>query len=258
MGVKKLMIQYLETKGFTITKNVEKKEVSILDITEQEFWDLHKICQPYTMTSVERLYALYKAVDYVLKNNIEGDFVEAGVWRGGCALLMAKMLANRGITNRKIFMYDTYEGMSEPQAIDEDLLSNKADVLLEKQLDNKEGSDSVWCLASLEDVQNNFTKEGVTLQNINFVKGKVEDTIPHTIPTGSIALLRLDTDWYESTKHELQHLYPKLSKNGVLLIDDYGHWKGCRQAVDEYFAANNINLYMNRVDYTCRSFIKTN
>jgi hypothetical protein len=85
--------------------------------------------------------------------------------------------------------------------------------------------------------------------------GKVEDTIPADIPE-KIALLRLDTDWYESTKHELIHLFPRLQKGGVLIIDDYGFWKGARKAVDEYFAENNIQILLNRIDDTGRMAIK--
>ena len=81
---------------------------------------------------------------------------------------------------------------------------------------------------------------------INFVRGKVEDTIPKNMPE-KIALLRLDTDWYESTYHELKYLFPLLSKNGVLIIDDYGHWKGAKKAVDQYFGENNIQIFLKKI-----------
>jgi hypothetical protein len=90
---------------------------------------------------------------------------------------------------------------------------------------------------------------------MHFVKGKVEDTIPASTPD-RIAILRLDTDWYASTRHELEHLYPLLAPGGVLIIDDYGHWEGCRQAVDEYFASRNLQVLLNRVDYTGRIAVK--
>ena len=92
-------------------------------------------------------------------------------------------------------------------------------------------------------------------ERIHFVEGKVEDTIPATLPK-RVALLRLDTDWYESTRHELCHLYPLLSRHGILVIDDYGHWQGARQAVDEYFAAQGQPVYLHRVDYTARLVVK--
>jgi hypothetical protein len=146
-------------------------------------------------------------------------------------------------------MYDTFEGMSEPTEMDLSFRGDKADVLLSKTIDNKETS--VWCYASLEDVKKNLAL--TKYAHIEFVQGKVEDTIPVTIPI-SIALLRLDTDWYESTAHELNYLYPLLTKNGVLIIDDYGHWEGARKAVDEYFVGSN--LLLNRIDYTGRLLIK--
>ena len=90
---------------------------------------------------------------------------------------------------------------------------------------------------------------------VHLVKGRVEETIPEHAPD-SIAFLRLDTDWYESTKHELEHLFPRLSRHGVLIVDDYGHWKGARKAVDEYFAENKIKILLSRVDYTGRVAVK--
>lgn len=93
--------------------------------------------------------------------------------------------------------------------------------------------------------------------NLIYVKGKVEDTLPVNKPAGKIALLRLDTDWYESTKHELNILFPMLVQNGVLIIDDYGHWQGCRKAVDEYIQENKLPLLLNRIDYTGRIAIKS-
>ena len=109
--------------------------------------------------------------------------------------------------------------------------------------------------ASLEDVKKNLTASGYPPERIHYIQGKVEDTIPDTAPT-QICMLRLDTDWYESTRHELAHLYPLLSRHGVLVIDDYGHWQGARQAVDEYFAARPEPVYLHRVDYTARLVVR--
>jgi hypothetical protein len=114
---------------------------------------------------------------------------------------------------------------------------------------------SVWCFSSIEEVKNNIATLNYPTEKVYFVKGKVEDTIPTTIPQ-KIAVLRLDTDWYESTKHELEHLFPLLVSGGVLIIDDYGHWEGARKAVDEYIEKNNLNILLNRIDYTGRIAIK--
>ena len=224
------------------------------DINDVEFWELYDFCKPYTMTSVERMYSLYCSVDYILTNDIEGDFVECGVWRGGSSMLIAKMLASRHISNRRLFLYDTFEGMSNPSAFDVSFTGQDADRLLKDNASNKENS--VWCLADLADVKNNLKSSKFKQSSIKYIKGKVEETLPRYVPNGKIALLRLDTDWYESTKHELNTLYPLLSRNGVLIIDDYGHWGGCRKAVDDYFAQNHIKLLMNRIDYSGRLIIK--
>lgn len=224
-----------------------------VDIQEEEFWDLYDSCKPYTMTSVERMYSLYKAVVYVLDNNIPGAFVECGVWRGGSSMMVAKILTKRSEV-REIVLYDTFEGMSEPGSMDYNLQGSHAEGLMEKGKHDKENS--VWCLADLEDVRNNLISTEYSVNNIRFIKGKVENTIPEFSSETSIALLRLDTDWYESTKHELIHLFPRLSSKGVLIIDDYGHWHGCRKAVDEYFISNNIHMLLQRVDYTGRIGIK--
>lgn len=123
---------------------------------------------------------------------------------------------------------------------DLDFRGKDAATLLQQNTDQKETS--VWCLADLNEVQHNMGMTGYTKENIIYVQGKVEDTIPSTIPAKGIALLRLDTDWYEFTWHELVHLYPMLIENGILIIDDYGHWEGCRKAVDEYFKKENIHM----------------
>lgn len=236
----------------TCFKKVDIRE-QYVDIQEEEFWKIYDLCKPYTMTSVDRLYSLYKSVLYVLDNNIPGSFVECGVWRGGSSMVVAQMLINRNL-ERPIYLFDTFEGMSAPTGNDVNMRGQGADNLLEENKNDKENS--VWCLADEADVRNNLRLTGYDFKNVFFIKGKVEETIPSQSDKGDIALLRLDTDWYESTKHELIHLYPQLVRNGVLIIDDYGHWQGCRKAVDEYFAENNIKLLSQRIDYTGRLLIK--
>jgi hypothetical protein len=114
-----------------------------------------------------------------------------------------------------------------------------------------------WCYASIEDVRQNILSTGYPEEKIYLVKGKVEHTIPKILPE-KLSLLRLDTDWYESTKHELIHLCPQLSPEGILIIDDYGHWQGARKAVDEYFAEQNRKIYLHRIDYTGRIAVGVN
>lgn len=251
--MKELLKTILNKIGYSI-KKIDSSKPPYSDIKNKEFWEIYEVCKPFTMTNIESLYSLYCSVDYVLKNNIKGAFVECGVWRGGSSMLIAQMLKNRNITDRNLYLFDTFEGMSEPTHNDLDIRGVKAATLLRDHENNKE--ESVWCLAELKDVQNNMRLTAFPEENVTFIKGKVEDTIPENLPKENIALLRLDTDWYESTKHELNYLYPQLEQRGVLVIDDYGHWEGCRKAVDEYFQENNIHLLLHRIDYTVRVGIK--
>jgi hypothetical protein len=217
------------------------------------FMRYYQRVKPYTMTSPERLYALYQAVRYTLDNNIPGHFVECGVWKGGSCMLMAMMLAEHGDNNRLIYLYDTFEGMSEPTEKDKQFSGESAEMLLQQA--DKEFQGSIWCYSSLEEVRTNVLSVGLPSERFVLTKGKVEDTIPGVIP-GQVALLRLDTDWYESTRHELIHLYPLLSAKGILIIDDFGHWEGARKAVEEYFSEQGIVPYIHRIDYTGRLVLK--
>lgn len=202
----------------------------------------------YTMTGPHRIAALCDAVDYVEEHQLPGDFVECGVWRGGSAMAMMTTLLNRGKPSRQIHLYDTFEGMSEPTDHDLDHQGNSADMLLKAEADDKCDS-ATWAYCSQADVEANLAQIGYPSERVHLVRGKVEDTLPAAAPQ-SISLLRLDTDWYESTRHEMVHLFPRLCVGGVLIIDDYGHWRGARKAVDEYLAENNIRLFLQKIDYT--------
>lgn len=208
--------------------------------------------RPYTLTTLHRLASTQDAVRYVVKNGVPGSIVECGVWRGGNMAVVSRTLQLLGDMSRELYLYDTFEGMSEPTEHDADYGGNAAAQLLAAE---QKGT-GVWCEAGIEDVTQVMKETGYAMSKVHLVKGKVEDTIPSTIPD-EIALLRLDTDWYESTLHELVHLYPRLKPGGVLIIDDYGHWRGARQAVDEYFEKNGIRSLLNRVDYTCRIMVKS-
>jgi hypothetical protein len=207
---------------------------------------------PYTMTSPERVVSLLRAVEYITRAQIPGDIVECGVWRGGSMMAVARALQRLRDTSRSLFLFDTYEGMSPPTEADRSYRGELADTLLSTQ--PKEGS-WIWAVAQLEGVQGVMERSGYPQERVKFIKGKVEETLPQEAPE-RLALLRLDTDWYESTKHELEHLYPRLSPGGVLIIDDYGHWEGARRAVDEYIAQHRLPLLLQRIDYTGRIAIK--
>ena len=215
--------------------------------------DTYEKVKAYTMTSPERIASLCNAVNYLVKNNIKGDIVECGVWKGGSSMAAIDTLIKAGDTTRAIYLYDTFEGMSEPTGHDRAFTGVPAEELLKSS--KKEDSTSVWCYSALEEVQSNVSEFKYPSAQVHYIKGKVEDSIPQTIP-GKIALLRLDTDWYESTAHELKYLYPLLVPGGVIIIDDYGHWDGARKAVDEYIETQKLQLLLNRIDYTGRIGIK--
>ncbi len=166
-------------------------------------------------------------------------------------MLAALTLIQSGDTERKLFLYDTFAGMPEPAEMDVDYDGNHAACRIGEEY---KSWDAV-ARASVHEVRRNLGETGYPSANLVFTEGRVEQTIPATAPD-RIAILRLDTDWYASTRHELEHLYPLLSPGGVLIIDDYGHWKGCRRAVDEYLQQNSIRMMLHRVDYTGRFGIK--
>ncbi|GAB2985607.1 hypothetical protein GCM10027049_25600 [Mucilaginibacter puniceus] len=240
--------------GYDIVKPDERLVVDGLPADfDKDVVDTYRRVKPYTMTTPERIASLCNAVKYLAANNIEGDFVECGVWRGGSTMAAIDTLLKAGKTDREIYLYDTYEGMSEPTEHDKVFTGTAADELMNTTA--KEDPTSVWCYSAIDEVQKNVGSLNYPAAKVHYVKGKVEDTIPQTIPQ-KIALLRLDTDWYESTAHELKHLYPLLVPGGVIIIDDYGHWEGARKAVDEYIADNKLKLLLNRIDYTGRIGIK--
>ena len=216
------------------------------------FRDVYTACAPYTMTSIERMYALYEAVRHVARIGIAGDVVECGVWRGGSSMLAAETLLALE-EERDIWLYDTFAGMPEPSVRDVDHTGLRAVEVWEDV--KRDTSSNVLALASRDEVESNLARTGFPARSLNFVQGRVEETIPAYAPE-RIAILRLDTDWFESTYHELVHLYPRLATGGVLIIDDYGHWHGAREAVDRYFDEVGNGPLLARIDYTGRMGVK--
>lgn len=160
-------------------------------------------------------------------------------------MIMALVLKKLNTTERKIYLYDTYsQGTVAPTEKDINIYGQPA----KKEWDAaQEGTILGWGQVSLEEVQNNMFSTGYPPEKFIFVKGKVEDIIPTAMPD-KISILRLNTDFYESTYHELLHLFPRLSVNGVIIIDDYGYWKGAKEAVDKYFKENNTKIFLHDID----------
>jgi O-methyltransferase len=198
---------------------------------DDEARQIIRAVRPRTMTAHEKLYALILAVRHVVDHGIDGALLECGVWRGGSMQAVALTLLGRGVSDRDLHLYDTFAGMPEPS--DRDRRHDgepAADVLARTPK-----TSVFWAIAGLDDVRAGMAETGYPADRIHFHPGRVEDTVPDQAPE-RIAILRLDTDWYESTRHELEHLYARVPSGGVVLIDDYGYWEGARQAVDEFLA----------------------
>lgn len=245
--LKDTIIRFLARYGYKIIKTDY-----FPDFAEDDL-DIIQLVKPFTLTPPERIHALIQSVKYVVEHEIPGDIVECGVWRGGSMMTVAKVLANLQCYDRHLYLYDTFAGMVPPEEVDVMYSGDRAADLLEKADINDRSS--IWCRVSLDEVKKNVYSMGYNQENIHFIKGKVEDTIPQMAPE-VISILRLDTDWYRSTLHELTHLFPRLSPGGVIIIDDYGCWQGARLAADEYFSKNQTAMLLNRIDYTARVGVK--
>jgi O-methyltransferase len=233
---------FLEKFGYRISRIPSFVRVPESDVA------VYKSVRKYTMTTRARILELMEATRYVARFNVPGALVECGVWRGGSVMVILQTLMNLGVTNREIYLYDTFEGMTKPSEQDGTEERN-----LYQRFSRADGG-SDWSRSELDEVRKNVLGCGYPEERIHFLKGKVEDTIPAGAPE-QIALLRLDTDWYEPTKHELEHLYPRLAAGGVLILDDYGAWEGCHKATDEYFAKVGRH-YLHRIDEAGRILIK--
>jgi O-methyltransferase len=245
---KKINYDLIKNKPYDVAKNFPE--------TSEYEKELFDICSNYSMTGHDRMFSLMKSLDFIIQNNVDGDFVECGVWKGGNLIMFQKYVEKYNL-NKKIYAYDTFEGMSPPDKIDKtfdgESASLQLDKLEKKNVDRKKNILIADC--SIEEVKNNFEKYS-TKNNLICVKGKVEDTLidKKNLPN-KISILRLDTDWYTSTKKELEILYPLLEKNGILLIDDYGYWQGARKAVDEFFKDKKVTMF--KIDFTGRMIINS-
>jgi len=219
---------------YDITLSRANTEFPDLGIVEKEL--IRKIQHKgLTMTSFESLCVLAASCKYVIKAGIKGDFVETGVWRGGSSILAAKLLTD----NRSIHLFDTFEGMPEPGKEDFRIGEEDASLTQAKWERLKTDSGSHWVRSPINEVKKNFKDFAVEKSRLHFVVGMVEETsVSHPIDT--ISILRIDTDFYSSTKSALCEFWPKLNTRGVLILDDYAHWDGARKAIDEYFQDKSV------------------
>lgn len=231
---------------------------SLLDMNnlDEHTLSIFREVKSISATSLHRVDALVGAIRYLEAGDVPGAFVECGVWRGGSVVAMIRALQSLGSAERDIYLFDTFCGMSQLPGYSEHDISfrgEKADDLFNSPGSEKKAE--YWSV-SLEMVRKTVMSTSYPPDKLHFIQGMVEETLPQRAPH-EIALLRLDTDFYQSTKHEMVHLYPRLVKGGVLLVDDYGHWRGAKKAVDEYLAENNeASILLNRIDYSGRIGVK--
>jgi O-methyltransferase len=207
----------------------------------------------HSMASASRLAAMCDAVEYLVENDIQGAIVECGVWRGGNVMAAALTLLRRGEKTRDLYLFDTFTGMPAPGP--DDVRSPYDGYTPSRRWRRIRSAGRQWVGVPVDRVREAVESTGYPPERVHLVPGMVEDTLPDHAPD-TMALLRLDTDWYSSTKHELEHLYPRLVGGGVLIVDDYGHYEGARRAVDEYLSSSDDPVLLNRIDYTGRIAVK--
>lgn len=193
--------------------------------------------QAHTMIGLKRLNNLQACIAGVLENDVPGDLIETGVWRGGATIFMRAILKTYGITNRTVWVADSFRGLPQP---DEEHYPADSGAIYHTY-------DALRC--SLENVKENFAKYGMLDDQVHFLEGWFKDTLPNA-PIKQLAVMRLDGDMYESTMDALVNLFPKLSVGGFVIIDDF-LLQGCREAVYDFRAANHIANEIKDVDGTC-------
>jgi Macrocin-O-methyltransferase (TylF) len=195
-------------------------------------WPIHA----HTMIGLTRLRNLRNLITQILNEDIPGDFIETGVWRGGACIYMRAVLAAYGVTGRRVWVADSFEGLPPP---------NPANY----PADAGSWLDQIQLLAvSLEEVKENFSKYGMLDEQVVFLKGFFKDTLA-AAPIERIAILRLDGDMYESTIQALDALYQKVSAGGFVIVDDYA-LAGCRKAVEDFRERNAIAKHLHEIDKT--------
>jgi O-methyltransferase len=255
---KRLIRQVFRSQGYDVVRRepltdpsaVRAKPLPDMDDETAATW---AAVHPYTLTSPERIAVLCDLTRYLERARVPGAYVECGVWRGGSVLAMIRTLLSLGVNDREFYLYDTFSGMPSPDSVDVDCYgSSAADQHAWLQRGGPVPEDFAYL--PFDDVHALIESTGYPSDRVHFIKGLVEETIPARAPD-PIALLRLDTDYYSSTKHELEHLSPRLAPGGALIVDDYGHWEGSRLATDEHVQEldeQGVHLFLHRIDYSSR------
>ena len=235
--------------GYKISRKINSNHLNI------NFLNNYNRSKNLSSFNIEFFIFLDEALKYLTnKNNpIEGDIVECGVFKGANCRFICEYLKSTSQETKEIYLYDTFEGMPKASDIDTNTYSKKNyNTYLKKTIKNNK-LDNFYKYEKLDTVRKLLFSTNYNKKKINFVKGLVEDTIPKIVPK-KISLLILDTDYYKSTKHELEHLYPLVEKGGIIVIDDYGTWNGVKKAVDEYF--NKSKNFRSFIDHKTIFYLK--
>ncbi len=221
---------FLESRDYAVCS---KRKVSAQNRQVGKDWPTHGD----TMIGLTRLNNIEACIKAVLQDNIPGDFIETGVWKGGATIFMKALLVAHQVSDRRVWVADSFEGLPPP-----DEQSFPADI-------GDQHSGMKELAISLEEVKRNFEKYNLLDDQVHFLKGWFKDTLP-TAPIEKLALLRLDGDMYSSTYTALTHLYPKLSPGGFIIIDDWGAVAACQQATLDYRREHGITAEIHTVDWT--------
>lgn len=258
-NLKQALMHYLLAKGLHLSKGTPIESAcrhgTFYFDREEEIKKTVILVAEYTMISFERCATLWQQVRYLDRYRIPGAIVECGVWRGGaigaCALAH---LTSAKPPYRHLHLFDSFEGLPEPNAA--------VDGEIAVQFAGGQGDGALRSVGKLsspisDSRQLLLTKIAYPEELVHYHVGWFQNVVPRDAHAlGEIALLRLDGDWYESTVVCLEHLYPKVVKHGVVVVDDYGHFEGCRRAVDEFLASRATPILLNHADYTGRYFVK--
>ena len=222
---------------------------------DESFIELMQHCQAIDKFS-ETLYTTHKVTEYLTRNGLPGDFIECGVYKGRHIITMAMTLLHLGASDRDIYLYDTFAGMTEPGEKDARRGKNETPAELAARWESKQQSDhNLIRYAGQEEVRQRISSVDYPGERLHFVAGDIRQTVPNDFHR-QIAFLRLDTDWYELTMHELVHFYDLVVPGGVIVIDDYGSHEGARKAVDEFFSERGSFPLLTRTTKSERVILK--
>ena len=230
-----------EATGAWINDVPERIRSNYPEILDANFWQLFEACRAYSMLHIPGFLNLYNSVRYIKANQIPGDFVECGCFLGGASIFMSLLRNQLGMEDKTLWLFDSFEGFPNDET--------------DRLIPNGVAMKSIRYANFQESVRQNFEDINPNCKNLVFVEGFVEKTIPAT-NIGAIALLRLDTDFYLSTKAELEGLYSRLVRGGVLIVDDYGVFEGAQRATDEFFSKLQSPPMLNRIDQAVWAGVK--